>query len=547
MLNSILKWLDRNPKIIPVALALLFLAFTIPGIQWGAPALWNPDELIWRVDQALIGELKFDETEPDFNYPSLAKYVMFGIGKIVYGLGYSQTDFIVTARIFSAVLGALGVVLVYALARKLGARPLIAGLAGLFYIASGVVSANARLAHNDIYLLFFAILCVWFAVEYHFTKSRLWIYASFISVGLAASSKYTGGSLLLTPIFTLIVLNWAELKRDWLKAAETFFIGGVVCFGGYALGTPKALLWMTYYFKRAIPAVERLSLYNANAGTPIGLFGQWGAFQGTVGTFFYALFGIAALWFLYKLLRAYQAERRIQEANLQALMIVLASLAFFDLPFLSAVHYLPRHFIPFVPFLSILGALFIQEALEFASVKAWKFAPAVIGVVLCVGIAYAFLGLISKALLFMYDARMPASAYIAKLPGAEKTVEYTLYPPVVNKAQFEKAYNYPIYFVKYPNETVPTGGRYALNQGEQGLLERDTDYLVIDTFTYARFSNPAICATNPVECDFFKRLLAGEVASFRLIKEFTYQLPPYLPQISEISVNPEVRIYERVR
>lgn len=538
-------FLERNEKIIPLFLALLFLLFTIPGIQWGAPALWNPDELIWRVDQALAGELKFDETEPDFNYPSLAKYVMFGIGKIVYGLGYSQTDFIVTARIFSALLGALGVVLVYFLARKLGARPLIAGLAGLFYIASGVVSANARLAHNDIYLLFFSILCVFFTIQYQFTKSRLWLYASFLSVGLAASSKYTGGSLLLTPIFTFVFLNWAEVKRDWLKSVETLFIGGVLCFGGYALGTPKALLWMTYYFKRAIPAVERLSLYNANSGAPIGLLGQWGAFRGTVGTFLYVIFLFAALWVVYKIIQTCRRKRRIEDVNLQALVIVLASLVFFDLPFLTAVHYLPRHFIPFVPLLSILGALFIQELLDLASLKAWKFAPPLIGLGLCLGLAYAFLRLSSVALLFMHDARQPASAYIAQLPGAEKTIEYTLYPPVVNKAQFEKAYNYPIYFVKYPNETVPTGGRYELNQGEAGLLERDTDYLVIDTFTYSRFGNPAICATNPVECDFFQRLLAGEIKSFRLIKEFTYQLPPYLPQISEVSVNPEIRIYER--
>jgi hypothetical protein len=50
-----------------------------------------------------------------------------------------------------------------------------------------------------------------------------------------------------------------------------------------------------------------------------------------------------------------------------------------------------------------------------------------------------------------------------------------------------------------------------------------------------------------VECDFFKRLLAGEVASFRLVKEFTYSLPPWLPDVSISAVNPEIRIYERVR
>ena len=71
-------------KSIPLFLFALFLAVTIPGITWGLPALWNPDELAWRVDSALRGEIIFDVTEPDFNYPSLPKYVMFAVGKIVY-------------------------------------------------------------------------------------------------------------------------------------------------------------------------------------------------------------------------------------------------------------------------------------------------------------------------------------------------------------------------------------------------------------------------------------------------------------------------------
>ena len=132
--------------------------------------------------------------------------------------------------------------------------------------------------------------------------------------------------------------------------------------------------------------------------------------------------------------------------------------------------------------------------------------------------------------------------------GEKKTIEYTLYPPIVNKKQFYGRHdNYPIFFLKYPDDVVPTGGRYEYNQGEQGLIDREMDYLVIDTFTYSQALQRSICETNPVECDFFKRLLAGEVTTFRLMKEFTYSLPPWLPDISISAVNPEIRIYERVR
>jgi hypothetical protein len=207
-----------------------------------------------------------------------------------------------------------------------------------------------------------------------------------------------------------------------------------------------------------------------------------------------------------------------------------------------------RFFIPFVPFLSILGALFVKDMIDLAKNKGWNFVPAIIAALLVVGISYSLLRLVSTALLFINDARNPASVYIASIRGYKTSIEYTLYPPIVNKKQFYgAARNYPIYFLKYPDEVMPTGGKVKYNQGEQGLIERDVDYLVIDTFTYERFYSDPICETNPVECDFFKRLLAGKVTTFRLVKEFTYSLPPYLPNVSVLTVNPEIRIYERVR
>ena len=123
-------------------------------------------------------------------------------------------------------------------------------------------------------------------------------------------------------------------------------------------------------------------------------------------------------------------------------------------------------------------------------------------------------------------------------------LEYTLYPPSISENYFERTRNYPIYMIKYPGETVPTTGKaYLYNQGEAGLYEREVDYLVIDSFTYARFEDEHICQTNPVECEFFRQLLAGET-NLRLLASFEYRLPLFLPQISLAAVNPDVKIYE---
>ena len=296
-----------------------------------------------------------------------------------------------------------------------------------------------------------------------------------------------------------------------------------------------------------IPAMQRFALYGKNSGTPIGLYGQWDMFKTTVGPFAYYLFLLGFLWFAVKLILRRMGKVQADEKQSQGILILLAAVVIFDLPFLVSVNYVMRFFIPFVPFLSVLSALCVGEIIAWAKPK-WKFVPAVITLGLAVGIFYSMLQLVGIALLFMNDARIPASEYIADFRGYKKTIEYTLYPPRVDKKQFYgAARNYPIYFVKYPGEQVPTGGKVTYNQGEAGLIERNVDYFVIDSFTYDRLYNDAICATNPVECDFFKRCSAGKVTTFRLMKEFHYSLPSWLPQVSVLTVNPDIKIYERVR
>jgi hypothetical protein len=546
MSEKISGFAEKHKKFIPLLLFLLFFAVSLPGVEWGVPALWNPDELVWRVDSALRGEMIFDETEPDFNYPSLPKYVMFGIGKIVYGMGYSGSVFLIAARSFSVLLGALSGVLIYHLARTMGANALTSALAGLLYISSGVAAANGRFAHNDLYLQFFTILCVYFAIKYKFTKLRFWIYASFFSVGLAASSKYTGGSILLVPIFILVVMNWNDLRKSKFQSLLMLLIGGVLSFAGYVVGTPKAIYFLTY-FKNVISALQRYPQYGFNSGSPIGLYGQWSVFESAVGVFAYYLFILCFIWFIARLILWGFGTIPMDEKQAQAIMILIVTIVIFDLPFMVSINYIPRYFIPFVPFLSILGALFVKEIIDLAENKSLNFVPAGVTILLVVGISYSMLRLVSTALLFINDARIPASEYIASLRGYKNLIEYTLYPPIVNKKQFYgAAHNYPIYFVKYPNDIVPTGGRFEYNQGEQGLIDRNVTYFVIDSFTYSRLYTDSVCETNLVECHFFKRLLAGKVTTFRLIKEFTYSLPPWLPNISISAVNPEIRIYERV-
>lgn len=547
MQTKLTPFFSRYEFVIPLFIFVIFLAVSLPGNSWGAPALWNPDELIWRVDQALAGNMQFDVTEPDFNYPSLPKYVMYAIGYVTYGMGRSGYAFIVAARTFSAVLGALAGGLIYYLARMIGANKRTSTLAGLLYVASGIAAANGRFAHNDLYLQLFSVLCVFFVIRYQYTKSLIWLYASFFSVGLAASSKYTGGSLILLPIGVYLFSHWREISKSWHSMSGKLLLGGLISYLGYALGTPRSLLDPFYYFGKVIVALENYPLYGFNSGTTIGLYGQWDVFKSAVGIFAYYIFILAFLWFAIRLL-LWRAGRGIFDGSkAQGIVILLAATLIFDIPFMISVNYIDRYFIPFVPFLAILGAFLVDEVISFAKENRWGFVHPLITLLLVVGFAYSALRLVSINLLFLNDARIPASEYIATIRGYGKGIEYTLYPPRIDKKRFTRAHNYPIYFVKYPDDVVPTGGRFEYNQGEKGLLERNTDFFVIDSYTYGRFYIDSVCETNPVECDFFKRLIAGEVETFRLKKEFNYELPYFLPQVNISAVNPDVLFFERFR
>lgn len=538
---------SRYEFLLPVIIFILFLCAALPGIEWGAPALWNPDELVWRINSALRGELIFDETEPDWNYPSLPKYVMYAIGWLVQSTGRSSFAVIVTLRMFSAFLGAVSGVLIYYLTREIGVDKKYSMLASLFYVVSGVVVANGRFAHNDLYLLLFTILSVYAVIKFRFSSKLLWFYVSFFFVGLASSSKYTGGSLILLPIAVYIVLHWSKLRTSWFVMLRNLIVGGLVAYLAYGLGTPKALTSPIEYFSKVIPSLQNLTDYGFNSGTKIGLIGQWGTLRGAVGNFLYYLFIITLIWFLIRWMLQKFIKIEISDTKKNVIGIFLFTLLIFDLPFIISINYVQRYFIPFVPFFAILSVLFIEEILVLSKKWNLNFVQPLILLALFIGIIYSSLRLVSFSLLFINDARIPASEYIAMIRGYQTSIEYTLYPPFIEKRRFERAHNYPIYFVEWVEDTVPTGGRYEYNQAEKGLLDRDTDYFVIDSFTYKRFYTDSICATTPVECDFFKRLIAGEVENFRLVEKFTYTLPPYLPRVSVSAVNPDILIFERVR
>ena len=535
---------EKYEFLIPLILFAAFLAFTLPGVSWGAPGLWHPDEIVVRSIKALYGEWKFSEI--NFNYPDLPQYAMFFLGKAILALGYSDAEILIAARVLSAVLAGLTIVITYISARRAGGGVYVAGLAGLFLLCVGELSLNGRFAHNDTYTVFFTTLSILCLLNYNQTDQRGWLYASFIITGMAASSKYIGGSLALAILAVYLCLQFKNFKKDWFSIGETLFIGGALTFLGFAFGTPKALTWMAYFFKRVFAALEWQATWGQRADSVRGLAGQFPMMQNNLGAALYLLFLLAFLWACYRVARAYREGALNRSSKEAALAIFLLCIVILDLPIMISYNYQPRYLLTFMPALAILAAFFMEEIYTRARrLGKPMIVPAAVGIAAALIVLYSFARLAGITLLFMNDARIPATVFMKTLrPGA--SLEHTNYPPTYPNGFFGREHNYPLHIQMGTTDTVPTNKPYEFNKAEAGLDERGTDYLIVDSFTASRFDDPYVCEQLPAECEFFKQLATGKTDHYQLIAEFKYSLPPFMPQVFVSFANPEIRIYERL-
>lgn len=530
--------LQKYEFLLPLGLFLLFLALTLPGISWGAPSTWHPDEIVVRSINALTSDYQFSET--NFDYPDLPQYAMFYLGKVVFALGYSVTEMLIASRVLSAVLAGLTVVLTYVIARRIGGSVTVAGLSGLLLICVSEMSHNGRFAHNDTYLVFFTTLSVLALLEYSLRGNRLWLYASFLTVGMAASSKYIGGSLVLAPLTIYLLGQRRNLRKNWLSIGETLFISAALAFLGFAVGTPKALTWMTFYFKRLFSTLQWQINYGSQPDSVRGFLGQYGVMANGLGLTLVLLFGVGVVWAVWRVTRR-QGSGEPQTRSFGVLLLAILAL---DLPMMVSYNYQLRYFLTLMPFLAVLAAFFVANLHARAKATGKSVYPLAINLTVAGIVLYSLARLFSLMLLVMNDARIPASAFMDSLPPG-RSLEHTYYPPTYEGTRFEREHNYPVYFVR-GEEPLPTDKRFEYNAGEAGLVDRGTDYFVVDSFTSRKFDDPHFCESMPLECGFFKQLEAGGSAHYKLLAEFDYNLPRWLPQIQFEFINPSIRIYERL-
>jgi hypothetical protein len=376
------------------------------------------------------------------------------------------------------------------------------------------------------------------------SQNRLWLYASFLTVGMAASSKYIGGSLVLAPLTVYLLEQRRGIRKNWLSTGETLFISAALAFLGFALGTPKALTWMAFYFKRLFSTLQWQVNYGSQPDSVRGFTGQYGVMANGLGLALVILFGVGVVWAVWKVVKAWRNSESAREAQAKPFAILLLAILALDLPMMVSYNYQLRYFLTLTPFLAVLAAFFIADLHARAKATGKSIYPLAVNLTVAGIVLYSLARLLSLMLLVMNDARIPASAFMDTLPQG-RSLEHTYYPPTYEGSRFEREHNYPVYFVR-GDEPLPTDKRFEYNAGEAGLVDRQTDYFVVDSFTSRKFDDPHYCESMPLECAFFKQLESGGSAHYKLLAEFEYSLPPYLPQIQFEFINPAIRIYERL-
>lgn len=512
------------------------------SLDWGLPGSWNPDELVYRVDLALDGKWEFDSY--NFDYPSLPKYVMFYIGRLTDSLGIPRLEFIVIARFISVLLGALSVLLAYILVRQLGGGPWTGLLAVLLAATNSELALNSHYAHNDLYVTFFVALCLVLVLQYINSEKKYWLYLSFFAAGLAASSKYNGGAIVLAILLAYGLVANKKILHNPLHTLETLFFGAGLSIIGYMLGTPKALTSFRFYIQNLLPALARHTIWNRTPASTRGLLSQWSVMQSTFGIAVMVLFLATLIAFVVLALQTVRGKLTIDPKQRQRLLVLFGSILALDLPILISYNVQNRFFLPLLIPLSVFSAYLIGFFVQQLCQQRKKLFMILTAVVIAVTLLASAARIASVNLSLKNDARIAAGDYLKGLPP-DAFYEATWYTP--NFPDFMRhTADYPLIFLKFADQIVPTDSDTPYNVGEAGVELRQPDFLVVSSFVYERFEDPYICERHQADCDFFNALLKGET-NYQQIATFAYEVPGYLPRLELKFVNPNISIFKRIQ
>ena len=235
---------------------LIMAAFLlrITGIDWGAPVpgrLWSfhPDE-----SQVLVAALDLNvfTGKLDNGFYNYGQWYLLSAGTLIHILetlkivakpiaGVTPTaEALITARLFTSLLGTVTVWFVVDSARRLGNKA--AGfLAGATYTVMPLAVQHAHFATVDVPAAFWVAVTIWAGIAFRETGNSKILAIGALACGLGAATKYNAG-LALFPLLT------AWLLRKERKATE-LIAALLITAVAFVIGCPGSLLNTSQFIK----------------------------------------------------------------------------------------------------------------------------------------------------------------------------------------------------------------------------------------------------------------------------------------------------------
>ena len=248
------------PLAVPALVMLLVvgaLGFRLIGIDFGRPYVYHPDE--YAIAKPGILMAHFNGWNPHaYYYPSALMYaekaiaiavhhfahapyestIAYGFDTAAYRAYYEaipeQFDFYLAGRILVAILGSLTVAITFAAGRA--AAGLTGGFAAAIFVALAPLAViHAHYLTTDVPATMFVALALYLTIRGRDGGRTL--IASGLVAGLAASTKYNAGAVVIAPLVIALALPSPPMARVRLAAAVT--LASVV---GFAVLTPVVLI-----------------------------------------------------------------------------------------------------------------------------------------------------------------------------------------------------------------------------------------------------------------------------------------------------------------
>jgi 4-amino-4-deoxy-L-arabinose transferase-like glycosyltransferase len=370
----------RVPEAIVLSLFVIGLILRLSGVGFGKPLILHPDE--HQVVGVAVTMLKSGTLAPPvpFHYPTVFHYLLlpgFGLryvrGKSVgewanlREIGPETFQFYELARAHSAVLGALTILLAFALARRMwpGLRGRWAGVIAAAYVTFAF--SHVKESHHgvtDAALTFFIALA-FIAIVSAFHAGTRWTFTlAGFAVGIACATKYSALPLvpvLITAHFLARTGSWTE----WRRLAAGLAAVPIGFFTGY----PYALLNWPAFLEHLgwMSSFSGSRWFDPSARTGIVVKHAMESGLGMVFSLTYA----AALVF---------AVHRRRAEQLLAFVFTVVALSLLAN---TAFSFYSRYLVPLIPAAAAVVGGALVELVEWLSViggvRGRRFAPAAVG------------------------------------------------------------------------------------------------------------------------------------------------------------------------